>query len=136
MRPSGKHLYKRICPSVRPSVRPSVCPLRFLKNRSFRLFSATAMSRIKLSTIWDASRPFYLSVRPSICHSIYLTCLAPKSIHAETQSGRIVARSGLFSFYSLVPATDQEDNKHSSALLGLSGTKTKRPASSRLPKKN
>ena len=96
--PSGTHLYKRVCPPVGPSVGPYVRPLRFLQNRSFCLFSAAAMLRIRLNTFWDASRPFYLSVHPSICHSINLICLAPKSIHAETQSGRIVARSGLLLF--------------------------------------
>ena len=83
-------------PSVRPFLCPSVCTLRYLKSRSFRLFSAAAMLRIKLNTIWDASRPFYLSVRLSIYHFIHLTRLAPKSMHAETRSGRIVTRLGLF----------------------------------------
>ena len=52
MRPSGTHLYKRVCPSVRwsirPSVRPSfrpyVRPLRKCKIRVFRLFLAMMRS--------------------------------------------------------------------------------------------
>ena len=96
MRPSGTHLYKRVGPSVCWSIRPSVCPLRFLENRSFRHYSVAAMLRFKPNTLWDALRLIHLSVRLSICPSIYLTCPAPKSIHTETQSGRIFARSGLF----------------------------------------
>ena len=97
MRPSRTHLYKRVCPSVRPSVRLSVCPLRLLENRSFRHFSAAMMSRIKSNTRKNVLRAsletisFHLSVHPS---------LPPKSIHAETQSGRIVA-SGLLYWYEV-----------------------------------
>ena len=37
------------------------------------------------------------SLYSSICLSMYVTCFAPQSIHAEKQSGRSVARSGLLS---------------------------------------
>ena len=50
MRPSGPHLYKRVCPSVGPSIRwsirPLVRPLRLCKNRVSRLFLATLRSYI------------------------------------------------------------------------------------------
>ena len=93
MRPSGTHLYKRVCPSVRPSVRP----LRLCKNRVSRLFLATVRSYTETNdqpTCFE-SLLYHLVVSPvcsSICLSIYVTW----SIHAETRPGRIVARSGLF----------------------------------------
>ena len=102
MRPSGTHLYKRVSPfvrlSIRPSVRPYVRPSRFLKNWSFWHFSASAMLRINSNTLWYALRSLYQTIRHTICPSIYmyLTWLSPKSTHARTQSGRIVAWSGLF----------------------------------------
>ena len=51
-----------------------VCPLRLLKNHSIWYFSAGAMLRIKSNTLWDAFRSSYLSVRPSMCPYIYMTC--------------------------------------------------------------
>ena len=50
------------CRSIHPSIHLSICRLRFLRN---------------------ALRLFYLCFRPSVCPSIYLTRLAPKSIHAD-----------------------------------------------------
>ena len=85
MRPSGTHLYKRICPSVRPSVRRSVYPLRKCKNRVSRLFLATVRSYTETNdqpTCFD-SLLYHLVVSPvcsSICLSIYVTW----SIHADT----------------------------------------------------
>ena len=94
-------LYKSVCSSVgffdrrsvRPSARPSVCSLLFIKHCSFRYLSVAAILRIKLfgMLVWS----FHLTVSPSIFPSIYLTCLAPKLLHAETISGCNRARSGL-----------------------------------------
>ena len=70
-----------VCPFIRPYFCSSICPLCFLKNRSFCHFSAAAILRIKLKTLCNDSRPFYLSERPSTCPSIHLACLVPKSIH-------------------------------------------------------
>ena len=62
------------------------------------------MLRVKPNTLWDALSAFYLSVRPSFRLSVlpyasYMAGLAPKSMHAETQSRRNVARSGSFFDY-------------------------------------
>ena len=109
MRPSGTHLYKRVCPfvrrsvgpSVRPSVRPSVGrsvgPLRLCKNRVSRLFLATVRSYTETNdqpTCFESL--LYYSVVSPVCSSICLSVYVTWSIHAETQSGRIFARSGLF----------------------------------------
>ena len=90
--------------SVCPLVRPSVGPLRLCKNRVSRLFLAAVRSYIKSNDrqICFESLLYYSvvsSVSSSICLSIHVTC----SIHAETQSGRIVARSGMFIHSNLIP---------------------------------
>ena len=79
--------------SVRPSVRPSVGPLPLLENQFLALFSGKDVMYQVVRMICEPHLILclHLSVRPS---------LAPKSIHAETQSGRIVACSGLFDVFS------------------------------------
>ena len=108
-----------IYPFIYPSISSSVCLLGFLKNRSFLLFSAAAMLQIKSIKLWYAQRLFYLFVRPSICPSLYLTCLLPKSIHARTQFRRIVARLGLL-FHVLAmkfPQISQKNPAKSTKIL-------------------
>ena len=113
MRPSGTHLYKRVCPSIGPSVGPSVSPsvhpsvgpsvrwsvrpLRLCENRVSRLFLATVRSYTETNdqpTCFESL--LYYSVVFTVCLSICLSIYVTWSIHAETQSGRIVSRSGLF----------------------------------------
>ena len=98
MRPSGMQLYKRVCPSVCLSICPSVLSLRLCKNLVSRLFLATVRSYTESNdrqTCFESLLHYSVvkSVCSSICLSIYVTC----SLYAETQSWRIVARSGLFS---------------------------------------
>ena len=107
MRPSGTHLYKRVCPSVGPSVGPSVRrsvrrasvgPLRLCEDRVSRLFLATVRSYTETN-----DQPTYfesLFIRRFVHLSLhtYVTW----SIYAETQPGRIVARSGLFHFLAFI----------------------------------
>ena len=107
MSTSGTHLYKWVCPlvcrSVCPSVRPSVCPLRKCKNRVSWLFLATVRSYSETndqptcfeSLLYDL---VFLPICSSICLFIYVTW----SIHAKTQPGRIVARSGLLLSFLLM----------------------------------
>ena len=82
------HLLVRL--SIQPSVRPSMRPLRLFKKQFLALLSrgdVTYQTEHSLGCI---------EVVLSGCPSIYRTSPAPKSIQAEAQSGRIVARSGLF----------------------------------------
>ena len=86
-------------PSVRPSVRRSVGPLRLCKNRVSRLFLATVRFYTETNdqpTCFESL--LYYSVVSPVCSSICLSIYVTWSIHAETQSGRIFARSGLFVF--------------------------------------
>ena len=109
MRPSGTHLYKRVCSSVHPlvgrsvrrlvglSVSQSVRPLSQCKNRVFWLLLATVRSWTETNdqpTCFEGLL-YYSVVCSSICLSIYVTW----SIHAETQSGCIVAGWGLFNYF-------------------------------------
>ena len=87
-----------IGPSIGPPVGPSLCPLYFLENSIFRPFSAAAMLRIKPATLRYALRSSYLSLHPSICPSIYLTCLAPMLIHAETQDASLPGQACFIHF--------------------------------------
>ena len=94
-----RHIFRCVCQeriskrgSVRLSVCPSVCPLRFLKNHSFWLFSAPPMLRIKLNAIWNGSRPFYLSDRPSVCPSIYLSLSISDMSSAKVSTRRDTVR--------------------------------------------
>ena len=78
MRPSGAHLYKRVCPSICPSVRRSVGPLRLCKNPVSRLFLTTVRSYTETNdqpTCFECLL-YYSVVLPvclSICLSIYVT---------------------------------------------------------------
>ena len=113
MRPSGTHLYKRVCPSVclsvhrsvRLSVRPSVCLLRKCKNRVSRLFLATVRSYTETNdqpTCFE-SLLYYLVISP-VCLSICLSIYMSHDQYTKRQPGRIVARSGLlFSSSSVFP---------------------------------
>ena len=104
MRPSVTHLYKRVCPSVcpsvrpavrpsvRPSVGPSVGPLRLCKNRVSRLFLATVRSYTETNDQPTCFASLFTRLFVHLSLHTYVTW----SIHAETQPGRIVARSGLF----------------------------------------
>ena len=98
MRPSGAHLYKRVClsvrPSVGPSVRPSVGPLRLCKNRVSRLFLATVRSCTCTET--NDQPPSYESLFTRLFVHLSLHTYVTWSIHAKTQPGRIITRSGLF----------------------------------------
>ena len=103
MRPSGTHLYKRVCPSVRrsvrrsvrpsvrPSVGPSVRPSRLCKKRVSRLFLATVRSY----TETNDQPTCFESVFARLFVHLSLHTYVAWSIHAETQPGRIVAQSGL-----------------------------------------
>ena len=100
VRPSVR---RSVRPSVGPSVRPSVRPLRLCKNRVSRLFLATVRSYTETNdqpTCFESL--LYYSVVSPVCSSICLSVYVTWSIHAETQSGRIFARSGLFSFFFFV----------------------------------
>ena len=93
MRPSGTHLYNRVCPSVRWSVRRSVGPLRLCKNRVSRQFLATVRfyTECKWSTNVFWVPPLLLC--HFICQIVHL-CLCISHMfntRTETQSGRIVA---------------------------------------------
>ena len=83
--------------SVRPSVRQSVCPLRKCKNRISWLFLATVRSYIETN---DQPTCFESPFTRLFVH-LSLHTFVTWSIHAETQPGRIVARSGLFSLLLL-----------------------------------
>ena len=91
---------RSVGPSVGRSVGRSVGPLRLCKTRIFWLIFAEMRSytvSYERQSCFESLRYYScrficLSVHLSICPSIYVTL----SIHAETQSGRIVARSGLF----------------------------------------
>ena len=69
----------------------SVCPLHLCKNRVSWLFLATVRSYTE--TCFE-SIIYYLVVSP-VCSSICLSIYVIWSIHAKTQSRRIVALSGL-----------------------------------------
>ena len=104
MRLSETQLFKRVCqvvqrsagpffnPSVGPFDRPSIWPLHW----KITFFGTFQLLHTKPNAFWDALRSNYLYVPPFICPFIYLTFLAPKSICARTESGRIVW-SGFFS---------------------------------------
>ena len=94
MRLSGTHLYERVCPLVRRSVGP----LRLCKNRGSRPFLATVRSFTETNdqpTCFESL--LHYSLVSSVCSSICLSSYVTWSIHAETQSRRIFARSGLLS---------------------------------------
>ena len=93
------HLCKRVClsvhPFVGPSVRRSVHPLRLCKNRVSGLCLASVRSYTDTNdrqTCFESLLYYSVvsSVSSSICLSIHVTC----SIHAETQSGRIILLPG------------------------------------------
>ena len=94
-----------VCPSVRPSIRPSVRPsVRYAcaKTAFFGCFRprwdpTLNLLRDKHDLRASITTLVVSSVCLSICQSIYVTW----SIYAETQSGRIVASSGLFLSLSL-----------------------------------
>ena len=83
-------------PSVRPSVGPlvrlSVRPLRLCKNRNIRLFLATVRSYTETNDQPTCFESLFSRLFVHLSLHTYVT----GSIHAETQPGRIVARSGLF----------------------------------------
>ena len=89
--------FRHVRLSFRPSFRPSVDPLRLCINRVSRLFLATVRSYTETNdqpTCFESL--LYYSVVSPVCSSICLSVYVTWSIHAETQSGRIFARSGLF----------------------------------------
>ena len=92
-------------PSVRLSVRYASWKIAFLClfwPRWDRILDKTIDKHV-LRSCFDGyvRNSSSLSVCSSICLSMYRTHSARNSIHAVTQSGRIVARSGLF-FYRLL----------------------------------
>ena len=92
---------------LRGSILLSICPFSFVHNvgRVFPLFMATKKSYNKsndpktcFESVFhcsDVLSRVRLSVSPCMSN-----ILAPNSIHTETQSGRIVARLGLFHYCS------------------------------------
>ena len=131
MSPSGTHLYKRVFPSVRPSIRPSVRPSVHLSvSPSIHPSVCLSVTQVqkpcllavfghdpKLNQMIDrhvlrASLTTFvdLSVYLSVCLSIYVTC----SVHAVTQSGRIVACFLQISFIVLKYATQRDLGRVSS----------------------
>ena len=83
-----KRLYKSLCRSVGRSVGP----LRLCRNCIFRLFLATVRSYTETN---DQPTCFESLFTRLFVHLSLHTYVA-WTIHAETQPGRIVARSGLF----------------------------------------
>ena len=89
---ASSHLYKRVCPSVGPSVRPLVGLLCLCKNRVSRLFLATVRSYTETNDQPTCFESLFTHLSFHLSLHTYVTW----SILAETQPGRIVARSGLF----------------------------------------
>ena len=77
--------------SVRRSVRRPVGPLRLCKNRVSRLFFATLISYTETNDQPTCFESLFTRLFVHLSLHTYVTW----SIHAETQHGRIVARSGL-----------------------------------------
>ena len=93
MRPSGTHLYKRVCPSVRRPVRYA-CAKTALLSCFWPRWDPTLKQMINQHV---------LRVFSPVCSSICLShTYVTWSIHAETQPGRIVARSGLLNFHLFI----------------------------------
>ena len=79
---ASKHLYKRVCPSVRRSVRPSVRPLRLFFYPLIEVFRCTwcrVSGLVSLYAIW--LKPFveiFLHVVPIFLHRVLLSCVQVK----------------------------------------------------------
>ena len=88
--------------SIRGSVRPSVGPWRLCKKHVSGLYLATVRSYTETIEPTCFESLLHNNLVSSICSSICLSLNVTWSIHAETQSGRIFARSGLFTLSFII----------------------------------